>query len=133
MQPSIQKLVANLAQESLVHLTEEAVNTDTYTDDASGVDAVANDLAQEFGPNLIDRDLAKEAKRKALLRCRRRAATEKQTVWHLWEPPYNRQLMMIIDPVDTELCFLADHSCMCLSRTLLIRGLMLSHGSGGIS
>lgn len=109
-----------------MHLTEEAVNTDTYTADASAIDAVAHDLAQEFGPGLIDRDLAEEAKRKALLRCRRRAVTEKQTVWHLWGSPYNRKLMMITDPVDTELCFLADYSCVYLLQTPLIRGLILS-------
>lgn len=80
IQPSIQKLVANITSESLVHLTEEAVNTDTYTDDTPDLRDAARELVQEFGPQVLDRDLAEEARRKAGVRRQRRIATEKQTV-----------------------------------------------------
>lgn len=63
-----------------MHLTEEAVNTDSYTDDTPALDAAAQELVQEFGPDVFDRELAEEAKRKSAIRSQRRAKTEKQTV-----------------------------------------------------
>jgi proteasome activator subunit 4 len=60
-QPSIQKIVGNVAQDSLSFLTEEALHTDAYPDDISRVEHALEELTPEFSPTLVDHDLTEEA------------------------------------------------------------------------
>ncbi|PCH33382.1 hypothetical protein WOLCODRAFT_21973 [Wolfiporia cocos MD-104 SS10] len=46
--PSIQKLVSNLAQDTVISLTEEAVHTDAFVEEAPGVAASVADLKEEY-------------------------------------------------------------------------------------
>jgi proteasome activator subunit 4 len=80
MQPSIQKLVANLGQEALVHLAEEVINTDTYMEETPGVDMAIQGLEEQFSASVVDQALTKEALAKSVERSRKRAETDRRTV-----------------------------------------------------
>ena len=67
-QPSIQKLVGNVAQDCLSFLTEESFHTDVFNEDTSSLEHALDELAQEFSPNLIDRALLDKALEKAPVR-----------------------------------------------------------------
>ena len=86
VQPSIQKLVANLGQEALVHLAEEVISTDAYTEKIPGVDEAVQGLEEEFGATVVDRALTEEAKVKSAERCRKRAETDRRTVRTIISP-----------------------------------------------
>ena len=74
LQPSIQKLINNVAQDSLSFMTEEALHTDAFTEETGGIDSALASLAEEFSSNLIDRDLLE----RALLKAPVRASYKKQ-------------------------------------------------------
>ncbi|TFK57500.1 ARM repeat-containing protein [Heliocybe sulcata] len=77
--PSIQQLVASLAHDCLVHLSEEAVHTDSYAEETPAIDAILNDLEVEF-TSTIDEDLLKEAAGKAGIRASARESAYQHTL-----------------------------------------------------
>lgn len=88
-QPSIQKLVNNLAQDCLGHLTEEAVHTDAYMLDIPRVEDALHSLELEFSSNLINQSLLRQAMLKAQIRVARRNAVYNETVWLFHRPLYS--------------------------------------------
>lgn len=68
LQPSIQKLVNNLAQDCLGHLTEEAVHTDAYMLDTPRVKEALQALESEFSPNMVNMLLMSETIKKTQIR-----------------------------------------------------------------
>ncbi|KZT23745.1 hypothetical protein NEOLEDRAFT_1135845 [Neolentinus lepideus HHB14362 ss-1] len=78
--PSIQQLVASLAHDCLVHLSEEAIHTDSYTEETPAIDAVLDDLEVEFTPSVINQDLLREAIQKAATRASERESAYQQTL-----------------------------------------------------
>lgn len=79
LQPSIQKLVGSLATDCLIHLTEEVVRTDAFTEAVPGVNAALLDLKSELS-SAIDQDLLAEALQKAGIRAVKRKEKYDQTV-----------------------------------------------------
>ncbi|KAA1468528.1 hypothetical protein DENSPDRAFT_833844 [Dentipellis sp. KUC8613] len=78
--PSIQKLVNSVAHESAVHLAEEAVRTDTYSDDVPGVLEVLEALKTEFSSALVDATLLDEARKKSPIRAEIKLRRYNETV-----------------------------------------------------
>ncbi|EPQ60983.1 hypothetical protein GLOTRDRAFT_53630 [Gloeophyllum trabeum ATCC 11539] len=78
--PSIQQLVASLAHDSLVHLSEEAIHTDAYKEDTSGVLSGLEDLQTEFASPFTDQKLLQEAMSKVDKRASQREAAYQETV-----------------------------------------------------
>ncbi|CCM01635.1 uncharacterized protein FIBRA_03696 [Fibroporia radiculosa] len=66
--PSIQKLVGNLVQDALVYLTEEAVHTDAFIEDAPGVKSALEELKKEYVPSRDSTLLLSEASGKMTAR-----------------------------------------------------------------
>jgi proteasome activator subunit 4 len=80
LQPSIQQLVGKLGSDCLTHLKEEAVHTDAYTQDTSGVKTALLALEAEFSSSAVDPHLLAEALQKAPIRAARRKHMYDQTV-----------------------------------------------------
>ena len=80
LQPSVQKLVTNLAQDCLVHLSEEAIHTDAYVLDTPRVDQALFDLESEFSTSFVDQNLLRKATEKSKARVIRRDAVYNDTV-----------------------------------------------------
>ena len=65
MKPSVQKLVGSVAQDAVSFLTDEAVHTIAYNEDAPGVNEALDALAPEFSPSMVDPQLMRRAIEKA--------------------------------------------------------------------
>lgn len=79
-QPSIQKLVASLAQDCMLYLNEEATHIDAYVLETPRVDQALFDLESEFSSSFVDRNLLKEATEKSKARVIRRDVVYNDTV-----------------------------------------------------
>jgi len=64
----------------LIHLTEEAVRTDAYTQDVPGVKEALINLEAEFSSSVVDPDLLAETLQKAAARVARRQERYSLTV-----------------------------------------------------
>ncbi|KAG5636751.1 hypothetical protein H0H81_006970 [Sphagnurus paluster] len=84
-QPSVQKLVNNLAQDCLGHLTEESIHTDAYMLSTPGVEAALDDLIPEFSVRLVDQQFLKEALDKKSVRISMRSTIYNNTVASILE------------------------------------------------
>jgi proteasome activator subunit 4 len=80
LQPSIQKLVASLAQECMLHLNEEAAHVDAYVLETPRVDQALFDLESEFSSSFVDRNLLEKATEKSKARVIRRNVVYNNTV-----------------------------------------------------
>lgn len=80
LQPSIQKLVGNLATDCLSHLHEDAVHTDAYSLESPRVDAALDDLVAEFSPSFVNASSLAESLAKSPRRVANRNALHIQTV-----------------------------------------------------
>ena len=78
-QPSIQKLVASIAQDCLSNLNEEATPTEAYKLPIPRLDDVLKDLEQEISRGL-DQRLLEESMHKARIRIQKREAVYHDTV-----------------------------------------------------
>lgn len=83
--PSVQKLVNNLAQDCLGHLTEESIHTDAYMLSTPGVEAALDDLIPEFSVRLVDQQFLKEALDKKSVRISMRSTIYNNTVASILE------------------------------------------------
>lgn len=81
--PSIQKLVGNMAADSVGHLHDESVHTEAYTLETPRVEVAVDDLAEEFTSSLMDPTLLAEAIAKTPNRIVNRNAIHGQTVAHI--------------------------------------------------
>ena len=79
-QPSIQKLVNSVANDAIANLAEETTRTDAYTEDTPAVKVAVDDLSTELSPDLMDRDLLREALYKSSTRAEARERKYAQTV-----------------------------------------------------
>jgi proteasome activator subunit 4 len=68
LQPSIQKLVASVANDAITNLAEETTRTDAYNESVPEVKAAIDALRAELSPDLIDHDLLDEALQKSITR-----------------------------------------------------------------
>ncbi|KAI0762664.1 ARM repeat-containing protein [Fomes fomentarius] len=59
--PTVQKLVASVAQDALVYLNEESCHTDAFTEEIPGVLQSLEDLKQEFSSSIVDNALLQAA------------------------------------------------------------------------
>ncbi|KAL7285729.1 hypothetical protein ACG7TL_000834 [Trametes sanguinea] len=66
--PSVQKLVANIAQDALVYLNEESCHTDAFTEPVPGVLQALAEIRQEFPAHIVDQTVLQQAISKAGLR-----------------------------------------------------------------
>ncbi|KAJ2996608.1 hypothetical protein NUW54_g7221 [Trametes sanguinea] len=66
--PSVQKLVANIAQDALVYLNEESCHTDAFTEPVPGVLQALAELKQEFPAHIVNHTVLQQAITKAGLR-----------------------------------------------------------------
>jgi proteasome activator subunit 4 len=64
----------------LAHLTEEAVHTDAYALDISGVEDALRNLELEFPPSAASQELLQLASRKATERMAKRNLVHEETV-----------------------------------------------------
>ena len=78
-QPSIQKLVAGIAQDSVTCLNEEATSTQAYTLSTPRLDAALRALESEASGG-VNQQLLEECLRKAPIRVARREAIYRDTV-----------------------------------------------------
>lgn len=53
--------MGNLIQSSLVYITEESLHTNAFIDPVPRIEQAIRDLATEFTPKLINRDILREA------------------------------------------------------------------------
>lgn len=63
-----------------MHLTEEAVHSDAYTQATLGVGQALLELQAEFTPSAVDQELLAEVKRKAPVRVAKRREEYEKTV-----------------------------------------------------
>ncbi|KAI0757312.1 ARM repeat-containing protein [Daedaleopsis nitida] len=72
--PSVQKLVASVAQDALVYLNEESCHTDAFTEDITGVLQSLEELKGEFSSGIVDQNILLAAAAK----CEARIALKNQ-------------------------------------------------------
>ncbi len=82
IQPSVQKLVGNVAQDALVYLNEESCHTDAFAEDISGVLRALADLRHEFSASLVDPRILQEALLKSNVRVPLKNQRYAETVCH---------------------------------------------------
>ena len=82
MQPSVQKLVANIAQDALVYLNEESCHTDAFTEPVPGVLQALAELKQEFPAHIVNQTVLQQAITKAGLRVSLKNQRYTETVRH---------------------------------------------------
>ena len=82
-QPSVQKLVSNIAKDCLGQAQEESVSTDAYVCDTSRVDQAVDDLQSEFSEGFVDPKLVSEFIAKTQVRRQSRESAYQQTVSRL--------------------------------------------------
>ena len=80
LQPSVQKLITSLAQDCVLHLSEEATHTNGYTLDAPQVDQALFDLESEFSTSFVDRNFLTKAMEKSTARVLGRNVVYNNTV-----------------------------------------------------
>lgn len=70
-----------VAQDVLLHLNEEAVHTDAFTEAVPRLDDALLQLEGEFSSNFIDRDILAEATQKVAPRVALREDSHVNMVW----------------------------------------------------
>ena len=110
MQPSIQKVVSSVAQDTLAFLTAEAVQSIAYTEDTPGVDQAVVDVATEFTSSMVEPQLLTRAIEKAKNLAAARRKQQEETVRYLHRPSV-AVLTRNLDSKNIGDCDKTDHSC----------------------
>ena len=71
----------SVAQDVLIHLNEEAVHTDAFTESVPGLEEALAELKKEFSANFLDQQILSEANHKIASRVTNRFKSYDQTVW----------------------------------------------------